>query len=168
MKHYTYKSGNDEVSIPVPESYYDCYLLAQSDYYRYTGKHSTLLSMLLQKGRFRFNFWLRMSSYRGWAYPLCHAMFRHVSAKMSVNIRPQTRIGYGFCLGHGSDFVVGERAVVGNNVHIGPRVHISDYVAIGNNAAIWADSKVDDSIPDNVIVSGTPAQIVLYRMSKNL
>ncbi len=169
MKHVKYDCGNnDEVSIPVPESYQDCYILAQSDYYRYTGTNPSFWQMLSNKGRFRFNFWLRMTSYKGWAYPLCHAMFKRVSAKMSADIRPHTRIGYGFCIGHGSDFVVGEQAVVGNNVHIGPRVHISDYVTVGDNAAIWADSKVMDNVPHNVIVSGSPAQVVRHRMGKDM
>ena len=57
----------ENITIPIPESYKDCILLAQSDYYRYTGKVTGLFGMLyytLRHPLFAFSFWLRMSSYK--------------------------------------------------------------------------------------------------------
>lgn len=57
----------ENITIPIPESYKDCISLAQSDYYRYTGKVAGLFGMLyyaLGHPLFAFSFWLRMSSYK--------------------------------------------------------------------------------------------------------
>ncbi len=48
---------------------------------------------------------------------------------------------------------------IGNNCYIGPNVVISKGVKIGNNVVIGANSFVNQDIPDNKKVHGTPVKL---------
>lgn len=52
---------------------------------------------------------------------------------------------------------------IGDNVWIGPNVVIAGPVEIGNNAIIAANSFVNRSLPEGVIVAGCPAKIIGLR-----
>lgn len=50
---------------------------------------------------------------------------------------------------------------IGNNVFIGMNTIILKSVTIGNNVIIGANSLVNKNIPDNVVVGGNPARIIM-------
>lgn len=61
---------------------------------------------------------------------------------------------------------------IGDNVFIGMRTTILKGVQIGNNVIIGANSLVNKSVPDNCVVAGNPAKVVMtldeyYRKRKN-
>ena len=51
---------------------------------------------------------------------------------------------------------------IGNNVFIGPNVVICGPVEIGNNCIIAANSFIDKSLVEGVIIAGSPAKIIGY------
>lgn len=53
------------------------------------------------------------------------------------------------------------KVTIGNNVFIGFHSTILKGVTIGNNVIIGANSLVNKDIPDNVIVAGNPAKIIM-------
>ena len=50
---------------------------------------------------------------------------------------------------------------IGNNVFIGMHSTILKGVSIGNNVIIGANSLVNKDIPDNVVVAGNPARVIM-------
>lgn len=50
--------------------------------------------------------------------------------------------------------------LIGKNVFIGNNVTILKGITIGDNSVIGSDSLVVNSIPNNVVVSGNPAQVI--------
>lgn len=54
-----------------------------------------------------------------------------------------------------------DKVTIGNNVFIGMNSTILKGVTIGNNVIIGADSLVNKNIPDNVVVAGNPAKIIM-------
>lgn len=50
---------------------------------------------------------------------------------------------------------------IGNNVFIGVKSTILKGVEIGNNVIIGANSLVNKNVPDNVVVAGNPARIIM-------
>lgn len=61
------------------------------------------------------------------------------------------------------DVVLGSagQVVIGNNVFIGMKSTILKGVSIGNNVVIGANSLVNKDIPDNVVVAGNPAKVIM-------
>lgn len=53
------------------------------------------------------------------------------------------------------------KVTIGNNVFIGFHSTILKGVAIGNNVIIGANSLVNKDVPDNVVVAGNPAKIIM-------
>lgn len=175
--------GEEVLKVPKPECYGDCIKLMQSDFYRYTGKTASFMTMLFScHCTFRLNFWLRLSSYRGWAYYLTKFMLNRTRRKTGIDIIETTRIGYGFLLNHNMSVVInptavignncnisqfttigannGDAAVIGNNVYIGPSVCIVENVSIGSNSTIGAGAVVNKNIPSGVTAAGVPAKIL--------
>ena len=53
------------------------------------------------------------------------------------------------------------KVTIGNNVFIGMNATILKGVTVGNNVVIGAGSLVNKDVPDNVVVAGNPARIVM-------
>lgn len=53
------------------------------------------------------------------------------------------------------------KVVIGNNVFIGTRTTILKGITIGNNVIIGANSLVNKSVPDNCVVAGNPARVIM-------
>lgn len=96
------------VNIPQPESFNDAIQLAQSDYYRYTGKVVGLFGMLyyaLGYPLFAFSFFLRLSSYKS-EIPVLGEVIYGISKlckiiigrKRGIMISEKMPLGYGFYL----------------------------------------------------------------------
>ena len=185
MKHLNVKNKDEEIIIPVPTNYSDCITLIRSDYYRYTCANHSLLRMYirtLRSSSFALNFWLRLSSYKGWFYLYCRARLSLVARKYGLQIYPSTKIGYGLYIAHGFGTIVNPTAVIGNNVnlsqfttigsnegvsavigdnvYIGPSVCVVENVSIGSNATIGAGAVVVKDVPRNCTVAGVPAKVI--------
>lgn len=185
MDHIKIKNGIDDIIIPIPNSYSDAITLVKSDYYRYTGSLSSLFGLYIYSfasPSFALNFWLRLSSYKGWLYPYCRLRLALIARKYGLQIYPGTKIGYGLYIGHGFGTIVNPTAVIGNNVnlsqfttigsnegvsavigdnvYIGPSVCIVENVSIGNNATIGAGAVVVKDVPANTTVAGVPAKVI--------
>lgn len=53
------------------------------------------------------------------------------------------------------------KVVIGDNVFIGMKTTIMKGVTIGNNVIIGANSLVNKDVPDNVVVAGNPAKVIM-------
>ena len=187
MKYERVSLYDDIIKIPIAESYKDCIELIRSDYYRFTEKRVPLLKMFfktLYSSGFAYNFWLRLSSHKGWLFPFCRFMLFLISEHTHIQISYKTRIGYGLYLGHGIDLIVNPMAIIGNNcnlsqflsigsntghsciigdnVYVGPHVCIVENVLIGSNVTIGAGAVVIKDIPKNATAVGVPAKVVSY------
>jgi len=135
---------------------------------------------LFSMKKFSFLWWLGL--------PLAIVYRVIVDYVMSVELKPNTKIGAGLRLEHGFALVVNKNAVIGSNVllrHsttigckrladgsegpspvIGDNVDVGAHVAIigditvGNNVKIGAGTVVINDIPDDVTVVGNPARII--------
>ncbi len=76
----------------------------------------------------------------------CSSIGHHTFIGEFTTINPNTHIA-GNC-------------IIGKNVQIGMSVTIFDGITIGNNSIIGAGSLVNKNVPDNVLVYGSPAQII--------
>lgn len=187
MKTEYYDLNGTSLSIPIPESYKDCFTLIKSDRYRYTGKIETSLSIVINALK-PFSrpilFWLRLSSYKGVLYPFCRFIYEIVRRKNHIQINPKVKIGYGLYIGHGICMVINPNAIIGNNVnlsqflnigsnhgtaaiigdnvYIGPHVCLVENVKIGNNSTIGAGAVVTKDIPENATAVGVPAKVLNY------
>ncbi len=61
------------------------------------------------------------------------------------------------------DTVLGSagKVTIGNNVFIGMHATILKGVTVGNNVIIGANSLVNKHVPDNVVVAGNPARVIM-------
>jgi len=172
------------ISIPLPESYSDCFLLIKSDAYRYIGNMSlkSFLKLYLKEPSFLYNFWLRLSSYDGLFKIPIKIIQRHYSKKYGIFIPPKTKIGYGFFIGHCCGIVINPTAIIGNNVnisqfttigsnegkaaviddevYIGPGVSIVENVRIGKRSTIGAGAVVVKDVNAESTVAGVPAKYI--------
>ena len=179
------KNKDEEIAIPIPTKYSDCITLISSDYYRYAGTKASFLKMYfksLMHPSFALNFWLRLSSYKGWGHPYCRFRLSQIANKYGLQIYPGTKIGYGLYIGHGFGTIInptavignnvnlsqfttigsneGESAVIGDNVYIGPSVCVVENITIGSNATIGAGAVVVKDVPKNSTVAGVPAKVI--------
>lgn len=131
---------------------------------------------------FAYIFWLRLASRRNAFRKLARLVHYRLSRKYGIQIKPSTKIGEGFYIGHGVGIiihpmtVIGKNcrvsqfltigsnhktpAVIGDNVYIGPHVCIVEDVKIGNNVTIGAGSVVVNDIPDGAVSVGNPNRIL--------
>lgn len=99
MEFRKFYIGSEIIKIPIPQNYKDCINLINSDYYRIKGKNASLIKLWIATFRnhsFRYNFWLRLSAYKGILYPFCKWMLHRISLKYGIDIPSKTLIGYGF------------------------------------------------------------------------
>lgn len=159
----------------------------RSDYFRYTGKRSSLVKMFfysLTNHCFRFCFWYRLSSMKNWMRPLARLIRASISSRYGILISRKTKIGYGLYIGHGYGIIVNSSAIIGNNcnlsqfvtigsnegqaavigdeVYIGPSVCLVEKVLVGNRATIGAGAVVTKDVPDDATVAGVPAKVLNY------
>jgi serine O-acetyltransferase len=99
---------------------------------------------------------------------------------------PKNVFGSGLCIVHHGTIVVSPLAkvgrncrihpstcigdyngapVLGNNVYIGPGAKLFGKISIGNNVAIGANSVVNKSFENNVIIAGMPAKVIAHKTS---
>lgn len=187
MRFEAIDNNGSSLVIPRPESYADCVELIRSDYYRYTGKKTSVMKMFMKtltSPPFALQFWLRLAHIRGLLYWPAKVIHRHYSSKHGLQIYPNTKIGYGFCLQHSICIVINpatiignnvnlaqftqigsstdKTAIIGNNVSMSPMVCLVNGVHIGNNATIGAGAVVVKDVPENATVAGVPAKVLNY------
>lgn len=166
----------------------ELFLYIKSDYQRYTGKigggiKNIVIYLLFGRNHcFNYNFWLRLASRKNILFPLALLMHKRLTRKYGIQIPRNTRIGYGFYIGHGIGIVInggtiignnvnisqflsigtnkGTPAVIGDNVYIGPSVCIVEDVHIANNVTIGAGAVVVKNVPENATVAGVPAKVI--------
>lgn len=185
MEYKNFKINDETIIIPIPQNYSDCIELICSDYYRVKGKKASFIKLwiaTLHNYCFRYNFWLRLSSYKGIFFPLCKWMHNRCFLKTGINISPQTPIGYGLYISHGFGIIInptavlgnnvnisqfltigsneGKAAVIGNNVYIGPNVCIVENVIVGSNSCIGAGAVVTKNISMGMTAAGVPAKAI--------
>ena len=165
------------------------YKYIQSDFVRYGGNPSLgniLMTVLLGKNHsFSFTFWLRLGSKKNIFYIIAKIMHKKLQRKYGLQIQKQTKIGYGFYIGHGIGIVINpttiignncsishfttigtnhkKAAIIGDNVYIGPSVCIVGNVQINNNATIGAGAVVVNDVPENSTVAGVPAKVISFK-----
>ncbi len=161
--------------------------LIMSDYFRYYGKTSNIVSVyilgiLAKNQRFSYSFYLRLLKKKNPFYFLAKIMHRRFTRKYGIYISPKTSIGAGFYISQSCGIVINETAVIGNNcnisqfttigahhgkaavigdnVYIGPSVSIVENVIIGDNVTIGAGSVVVKDVPQNCTVAGVPSRVI--------
>lgn len=184
MDYKVYNICGEDVKIPVPQCYKDCFELIRSDSFRHNGRRDSILRIWmgsLSRTSMGFCFWFRLSSYKGWAQPFAKLML-HRYKRYGLLIPSRTLIGYGLYIQHSCGTVITPAAVLGNNVHIGqfttigantprgamlgnnvyigPGVSIVDDVQIGSGAAIGAGAVVVKDVQPNTTVAGVPAKLI--------
>lgn len=104
--------------------------------------------------------------------------------KNYIQIPLETKIGYGFYIGHGGPVIINGTAIIGNNcnisqfttiganegkaavirdnVYIGPNVCIVEDVLIKDNVTIGAGSVVRKDLPENATVAGNYAKVLNF------
>lgn len=168
------------------KNYQECLTFIQSDYYRYHGYiPSSVFNIYLYSIKnhcFRYQLWLRLSSVKGFLYPICKVMHLILTRKYGIEIARDTQIGYGLYIGHGFGLVVNSTAIIGNNcnlsqgvtigsnhnhaaiigdnVYVGPSVCIVENVKIGDNVTIGAGAVVTKDILCGMTVAGVPATVI--------
>ena len=171
-----------DITIPTPESYKDILQLIISDAYRYRGSTSimSITKLYMFNLSFRYSFWLRLASYNGALSLVTRFILKRKSNKYGIFIPKETKIGYGFYIGHPCGIVINPTAIIGNNVnisqfttiganegeaakigdevYIGPGVCIVENITIGNRATIGAGAVVVKDVLENATVAGVPAK----------
>lgn len=125
---------------------------------------------------------MRLANTGGLLGLIAKVLHRHYSIKYGIQIPRNTKIGYGFYIGHGVGIVInggttignnvnisqflsigtnkGTPATIGDNVYIGPNVCIVEDVNIGSNVTIAAGCVVIRDIPESSTAAGCPAKVI--------
>ena len=158
----------------------------RSDLMRYYGKYDTLtfFKAYLTDKTFRFQYAFRLCQTSGLTRLIGFVLWKLNRNRDHIQLRRQTKVGYGLYISHGGPIVVNPTAVIGNNVnlsqfttigsndgnaaiigdntYIGPNVCIVEDVKIGNYVTIGAGSVVTKDIPDNATAVGNYAKVINY------
>lgn len=155
----------------------------KSDLYRYTGKTDLLsfLKLYVKERSFRYIVAFRLINSKG--IQKLVGIFLWYTRDRSISIPKETKIGYGFYIGHGNvvinrTAVIGNNvnlsnyttigsnnnsaAIIGDNVYIGPNCCIVENVNIGDNVTIGAGSVVTKDIPRNATAVGNYARVISF------
>lgn len=164
------------------------YNYIKSDFKRYDTEANLKNILLLIFGfgdqGLRYLFWFRLSSKKNIFRLIAKYMRRIYSLKYSIQISPNTSVGYGLYLGHGVGIIIspsatignncnlsqfttigsnhGKAATIGDNVYLGPSVCVVEDVIIGDNVTVGAGSVVVKHIPQDATAVGTPAKVISY------
>lgn len=185
MEYENYEIGGEVVTIPVPRSYKDCFILAQSDMYRHQGYLCSIWRMLYycMTGRtIAFYFWFRMTCHKGFLYPITKFFLKRFQKRYGIQIYTSTKIGYGLYIGHFFGTLVHTTSVIGNNVnlfhftsigsnggrgayignyvHVGPSVSMVGALNVGSKSSIGVGSVVTKDVPPCATVAGVPAKVL--------
>lgn len=178
--------GLDSITIPIPETFSDCVLLAQSDYFRYTGKcNPTLLKMLwysVVNYNFAFCLWFRLAKVKTILFPFLRWKLERTCRHHGLSFSRNVKCGYGLHIVHAIGIIVNATTVIGNNVtmhqhtnigsdkdcaaiigdnvYMGPQVCLVENVRIGSNAVIGAGSVVVKDVESGCVAVGNPAHAV--------
>lgn len=155
----------------------------KSDLYRYTreGGIRTLCWQYLTNRGFNYMVWHRIAqSDNSLARRVSRLCLSLKMRRFGIHIPVETRIGFGFYIGHGGPCVVHHTATIGNNcnisqyvtigatlgrsasigdeVYIGPSACIVEDVTIGSGSLIGAGAVVTRDIPPGSTAVGVPAR----------
>lgn len=86
----------------------------------------------------------------------CLSIGNHCSISSGVQIYTHDTVDY--CVSGGREEKACAPVTIGNNCYVGPMVIISRGVTIGDGCIIGANSFVNNSFKDHVIIAGTPAK----------
>jgi serine O-acetyltransferase len=159
-------------------------LLIKSDLFRYKGKSDfkTFLKTYLSTVGFNYLVWFRIT--QNYNNIFTRFLLKRKMVKFGIEIHPNTKIGYGFYIGHFGGIVINEKTIIGNNcnisqgvtigqinrgekqgtptiedeVYIGPGAKILGKINIGHNSAIGANAVVVKDVKSNTTVGGIPAK----------
>ncbi len=158
----------------------------KSDLYRYTGSTSAMTFIIrwLKDPTFKFQTVLRLCRGDGIVGFMGKVLYYLNPTRRTIQIRPETKIGFGLYIGHGGPVCINHNAVIGNNVnlspfltigsnheataligdntYIGPNVCVVEDIRIGSNVTIGAGSVVTKDIPDNATAAGNYAKVLNY------
>jgi serine O-acetyltransferase len=156
----------------------------KSDLHRYSGKEDfkSFIKTYLTTAGFNYLFWFRLTQrYNNIFFRI---ILKRKMIRFGIEIHPNTKIGYGFYIGHFGGIVINERTIIGNNcnisqgvtigqinrgekkgtptiedeVYIGPGAKIIGKINIGHNSAIGANAVVVKDVFPNTTVGGIPAK----------
>lgn len=176
-------AGGEKITIPVPESYKDCFTLIQSDNYRKQGKIESIWKIWLKtwfdptEAAF---FWWRMRNYtNGFLHFFCKLMHYHYDHKYGM-LLDTLHVGYGLFHGVRFNSRINVTAFIGNNcniaqfsnfgtnsrrgVKIGDRVYIAPHVCtvsdnnIGSDCCIGTGAIVTKDLMAGGTYAGNPAK----------
>jgi serine O-acetyltransferase len=161
----------------------------KSDLYRYEGSTSfkSFLKHYLISPGFKFSFYLRLCQHlkkkRSLIYIPVRLMLRRYSYRYGIDIPVDTKIGYGFYIGHFGGVVISSESTIGNNcnisqgitigysaskkrkgapiigdnVYIAPGAMVIGKIRIGDNVSIGGNAVVTKDCNCNDILVGIPA-----------
>lgn len=176
---------DDIIIIPIPENLHDCIKLAQSDFYRYTGKENASLFKMLLSSFWNYNFsfclWFRLAKIKSFLFPFFRWKLERTSRKHCLSFSRNVKCGYGLHIVHAIGIIVNHTAIIGNNVtihqhtnigsdknksavigdnvYIGPQVCLVENVHIGSNVVIGAGTIVVKNLIKGIF-AGNPAHII--------
>ncbi|WP_268035271.1 serine O-acetyltransferase [Algoriphagus sp. PAP.12] len=145
--------------------------------------------LLFDKG-FKFIFFFRYSSKFKRTTPLgfiLYFFYKRYSVKYGFQIPTSVVVGPGLSLPHFGGIVINSKAkigsncnilqgvtignvkngkkkgtpVIGNNVFLGPNAVIVGGISVGNNVLVSGNSFITENVPDNSLVFGNPARILV-------
>ena len=157
----------------------------KSDLFRYRGNTSwsSFIKEFLCHHAFRYMCAHRLLNSKG-IEKIWGAVIWFFLNKNHIQIPLETKIGYGFYIGHGGPVIINGTAIIGNNcnisqfttiganegkaavirdnVYIGPNVCIVEDVLIKDNVTIGAGSVVCKNLPENATVAGNYAKVLNF------